>query len=246
MRFESKLLIPNDTLGAIISINKQHKQYFGNIRAITDALKIQSPVLTQINNLDFAISGSLKQITAFAAQQRNWTIIDDYEEVAEQILEFSESLTNEITIEQQRKFQALLSLIIAFVNKHKQKANYAFRFLEVVLVFYSVYSIILPQTELAKKEDIKQIDIKQDTLIHYINLVKDQLRIAKEYRITNRACEVTLKPKIKTLTLSKLPKDFEVIQIQIHHKWVYVSYLDPKDNLPNTGWIIKKYVDKPE
>ncbi len=25
-----------------------------------------------------------------------------------------------------------------------------------------------------------------------------------------------------------------------------VSFFDPKDNLPQTSWILKKYIDKPE
>jgi len=51
---------------------------------------------------------------------------------------------------------------------------------------------------------------------------------------------------MKSLVIEKLPADFEVIILQINHKWVYVSYLNPKDNLPETGWILKKYVDKPQ
>ena len=117
--------------------------------------------------------------------------------------------------------------------------------LEILLNLYQLYIIFSPQPELSTKEDARQVSIKQDTLIHYIQLVNEQLRQAKEYRITNRECEVKLKPKSKTLTLSKLPNDFEIIVIQSHHKWVYVSYFDPKDNLPQAGWIMKKYLEKP-
>lgn len=246
LSFQTQFAIPQTTLDAISSINRQYEQLFGGIRALSEAQKIQSPALAQINNLNFALSGILGQIAAIAAQQRNWTIIEDFEEVTEQAIEFSESLTDDITKEQQRQFQILLSSIFAFVNKHKQKGINTFRFLEVLLVFYSYYSIFSTKPELATKSDIRQINLKQDTIIHYINLVNEQLREAKEYRITNRDCEVKLKPKSKTLTLCKLPKDFELTVLQVNHKWILVSYFDPKDNLPQTGWIMKKYLDKPE
>ena len=41
-----------------------------------------------------------------------------------------------------------------------------------------------------------------------------------------------------------LPKDFDVIVLQINHKWAFVSFIDPKDNLTQTGWVMKKYIDK--
>lgn len=246
LSLQSKFAIPQTTLDAISSINRQHEQLFGGIRAITEALKIQSPALAQINNLNFALSGISGQIAAIAAQQINWSIIDDFEEVTEQAIEFSESLTEEVTEEHQRQFQILIAKLIAFFNKHKQKGINTFRLLEVLLVFYSYYSIFSNKPELATKADIRQINLNQDTIIHYINLVNEQLRVAKEYRITNRECEVKLKPKSKTLTLCKLPKDFELTVLQVNHKWVLVSYFDPKDNLPQTGWIMKKYLDKPE
>lgn len=246
LSFQAKFAIPQTTLDAISSINRQHEQLFGGIRAITEALKIQSPALAQINNLNFALSGISGQIAAIAAQQRNWSIIDDFEEVTEQAIEFSESLTEEVTEEHQRQFQILIAKLIAFFNKHKQKGINTFRLLEVLLVFYSYYSIFSNKPELATKADIRQINLNQDTIIHYINLVNEQLRVAKEYRITNRECEVKLKPKSKTLTLCKLPKDFELTVLQVNHKWVLVSYFDPKDNLAQTGWIMKKYLDKPE
>lgn len=246
LSLQAKFAIPQTTLDAISSINRQHEQLFGGIRAMTEALKIQSPALAQINNLNFALSGISGQIAALAAQQRNWTIIDDFEEVTEQAIEFSESLTEEVTEEQKRQFQILISKLIEFFNKHKQKGINTFRLLEVILVFYSYYSIFSNKPELATKADIRQINLNQDTIIHYINLVNKQLRVAKEYRITNRGCEVKLKPKTKTLTVSKLPIDFELVVLKVNHKWVLVSYFDPKDNLPQTGWIMKKYLDKPE
>jgi hypothetical protein len=246
LSLQAKFSIPQTTLDAISSINRQHEQLFGGIRAMTEALEIQSPAIAQINNLNFALSGISGQIAAIAAQQRNWSIIDDFEEVTEQAIEFSESLTEEVTEEQKRQFQILLTLVSTFVKKYGVQG---LLIIDIILRFaglHQYYDFLQQKPELATKQEVNQIAIKQDSIIQFIGAVNEQLKIAKEYRITNRECEVKLKPKTKTLIVSKLPKDFELVVLQINHKWVLVSYFDPKDNLPQTGWIMKKYLDKPE
>lgn len=246
LSLQTKFTIPQTTLDAVASINRQHEQLFGGIRAMTDALKIQSPAIAQINNLNFALSGISGQIAAIAAQQRNWTIIDGYEEVTEKAIEFSESLTEEVTDEQKRQFQVLLTLVSAFVKKYGVPV---LLIIDIILRFagmHQYYDFLQQKPELLTKKELNQITIKQDSIIQFIGAVNEQLKNAKEYRTTNRQCEVKLKPKSKTLTVSKLPKDFELIVLQVNHKWVLVSFFDPKDNLPQTGWIMKKYLDKPD
>jgi len=36
----------------------------------------------------------------------------------------------------------------------------------------------------------------------------------------------------------------EVVVLQINHKWAFVSYTNPKDNLMETDWVMNKYLDK--
>jgi hypothetical protein len=246
LNLQTKFAIPQSTLDALASINRQHEQLFGGLRAMTEALKVQSPAITQINNLNFALSGISGQIAAIAAQQKNWAIIDDYEEVTEQAIEFSESLTGEITEDQKRQFQILLTLVSAFVKKYGVQG---LLIIDIILRFaglHQYYDFLQQKPELPTKQEVNQIAIKQDSIIQFIGAVNEQLKNAREYRITNRECEVKLKPKNKTLTVSKLPKDFELVVLQVNHKWVLVSFFDPKDNLPQTGWIMKKYLNKPK
>lgn len=35
---------------------------------------------------------------------------------------------------------------------------------------------------------------------------------------------------------------FEDCVLDSNHKWIYAGYKNPKDNLPETGWIMKKYL----
>lgn len=246
LSLQAKFAIPQTTLDAITSINRQHEQLFGGLRAITEALKIQSPAIAQINNLNFALSGISGQIASIAAQKRNWIIIDDFEEVTEQAIEFSESLTDEITEEQKRQFQILLTLVTTFVKKYGVQGLLIIDIILRFAGFHQYYDFLQQKPELPTKLEVNQIAIKQDSISHFIQILSEQLKQTKDYRITNRICEIKLKPKTKTLIVSKLPKDFELVVLQVNHKWVLVSYFDPKDNLPQTGWIMKKYLDKPE
>lgn len=225
-------LIPQTTLDAIASINQQHEKLFSRIEAMTDSLRVKPEVLAQINNLSSALSNISGQVAAIAAQRRDWTIIDDFEEINAKTIEFSESLTEEVTEEQQNIFQKLLALISTFAAEYGVNG---LRIINLIMLFASIhqyYYFLKEKPELATKQSVDQIAVKLDSLIHYMNIVKEQ---NKEYRITNRVCDVKLKPKSKTIVLSKLPEGFEVNVIQIQHKWVYVNYFDPKDNLPQTG-----------
>lgn len=176
MKLHSNFGIPSTTLDAITSINRQHEQLFGGIRAITDALRIQSPAITQINSLHFALGGISGQIAALAAQQKNWTIIEDFEEVTEKTLDFTETLTEELTEEQQRQFQVLLTLVLTFLKEHKALGVSALLIIDIFLRFAGIhqyYDFLKDKPEQATKSDVNQISINQDSVLHFINLVNE-------------------------------------------------------------------------
>lgn len=268
LSIQTKFTIPPTILDAISSTNIQNEQFFSNLKTIIEANnKSQTAFNRQILNLrsiteqfnksqvafehnsnwQIAFSGIAVQLAAIATiavNQKKWDLIDDLEEVTGQALEFSENLTGEITEEQKRQFQILLTIIFTFINKHKQKGINAFKCLEVILVFYSCYSILFPKSEFANKEDIRQINLKQDTLNYKFNLVYQQLNVDKVFRNTRRLCKVMSKPRLKSIIIEKLSADFKVNIVQVNHKWVYVTYFSPADNLPQTGWVMKKYLMK--
>ena len=129
-------IIPKTTIDAIASINQQHEKLFSGLTAMTESLKIQSPVLAQFNNLSFALSAVSKQVAAIAAQQKDWTIIDDFEEINAKTIEFSESLTEEVTEEQQNIFQKLLALISTFAAEYGVNG---LRIINLIMLFASIY-----------------------------------------------------------------------------------------------------------
>ena len=156
-----KNLIPQTTLDAISSISRQHEQLFESVRAITDVLKFQSPIITQINNLNFALNGISGQLATIAVQQNDWSLIDDFESITEQTLDFTESITEEISDEQKRQFQVLLTLVATFLNKHKALGIYSLLIIDIFLRFAGVhqyYDFVKDKPELATKEEISQLN----------------------------------------------------------------------------------------
>ena len=247
--FQQKYLIPQSIIAAFESITKQQENYLSSFKPITEIMKNYSPDFSQINTLSAALKGISTQIATLATQHQNWSLINDFEQITEQAIEFTENLDSELTDKQKREFKVLIDLAFVFIKKHKTLGVYSLLIIDVFLRFagfHQYYDFLKEKPNLATKGDFKSLNIKQDSSIYFIKEISNQLKEIKEFRITNKDCLVKLKPKKKTLTLTKLPPEFEVILLQVNHKWVYVSFFNPKDNLPQTGWIMKKYLSKPK
>lgn len=244
MAFQTKFSIPHSAIEAIQSIGRQHEQLFGNFEYITEALKINQSAISQMNNLRLALTGISGHLGSIAATQKNWSLLDDFENISEQALEISNSISNEIALteEESKRFEKLIEFILTFLKENKKFGTTALLFLSVVVNIMAVhqyYDFLKDKPATATKEDL----IKFETKI--IQTITEKLKEQKEFRITNRSCKVLLKPNNRTLVIEQLPIYFEVVCLQTNHKWVYVSYLSLTDNLPKTGWILKKYLDRP-
>lgn len=249
MNRQSRLLMPSTALEAIMSINRQHEKIFENFNYISKAIHLQPHGISQFKNLYSALSHISSNIATIAIQQNNWMVLDDYESITEQTLDFTEALHNESAEHNERLFQTLLASVLSFYNKYKSAGISAMLIIDILLRCTDIHQyldFIEDKPEAATQLSIDQLSHKQDSTIHFIRILNKHLKDVKEYRITNRSCKVMIKPKLKSITITNLPEAFEVIVIQVHHKWVYVSYFDPIDDLPQTGWILKKYLNKPE
>lgn len=246
LSFKTKFAFPQTTLDAITSISRQHNQLFSHLRSITEVLNKNQAAFNQINSWQFAISGISGQLAAFAASQKKWDLIDDYEEITEEAISLNERIFDEngVTKEGVNELKEFFQRIEIKVDKIDADANALFWKLLTLLGF--ILSLMgearnwVAKAEYATKQDVEEI-IKEQFSIYEKKLKED-----KEFQITSRACKVMSKPQLKSLVIEKLPIDFEVTVLQVNHKWIYVSYFSPKDNLPQTGWITKKYLDQPK
>lgn len=245
MSFQTKFAIPQTTIEAITSINHRHEQLFTNLRNFTETLTKNQNVFTQINSWQFAINGISGQLASIAANQQKWDLIDDFDKITDEAVSLNERIFNEngITKEGLNELKDFFKRIEIKVDKIDADANALFwKFLTLLSIFLAIASETrnwLPKPEYATKKEVETI-IKNQFIIYEKKLKDD-----KEFRTTNRECKIKSKPRLKSLTIEILPICFEVTILQVNHKWIYVSYFSPNDNLPQTGWIMKKHLDKP-
>ena len=242
----TRFAIPQSTLDTITSIHRQHDQLFGNLRSTTETFTKNQSAFSQINNLQFAISGISGQLASIAAAQRKWDLIDDFEEITEEAVSLNERIFDEngITNTGLNELKEFFQRIEIKVDKIDADANSLFWKLLAILSF--ILAVMgearnwSPKQEYATKQEVETL-IKEQFSIYEKKLKED-----KKFRITSRVCKVMSKPRLKSFLIEKLPINFEVTVLQVNHKWIYVSYFSPTDNLPQTGWIMKKYLDKPK
>jgi len=237
-----KFEIPTTAFDAIRAISKQHEQIFRNLRNFTQAMQ---PSFGQINSLQIALSGISGQLATIAAAQKKWNLLTDFEEISNEAIVINERIIDDegITYEVLNEIKSFLERIGIRVDKIDADASSIFwKTLAILCFILAVVGELrnwTPKANYATKEEVESIIKNQ------FSTFESKLKIQNEYRTTNRVCKVMWKPKRKSLILDTLPVDYDVIVLQCKHKWIYVSYISPKDNLPQTGWVLKKYLSKP-
>lgn len=237
--------IQNPLLGVIDSINKQHQKLFGSFRSSADTIKWFQPVIPQINNLGFALSGISGQMAGIAARQNKWDFLEDYKQIAGEAVIINDKLVSDkgITKETLEEIKAFLQRIKIRVNKIDTDASAIFWKLITLLSF--ILAVLSEARNWEHKSDYVTKQEVETVIKERFLFIEKKLKEEKEFKTISRKCVVMLKPKNKTWIIDTLPKGFEVVVLQVHHKWIFVSYLSPSENLPQTGWILKKYLNRP-
>lgn len=238
-------LISDKTINTIFSIGNRQNDFLKKLNSnFHNTTKFNALFSANFNNLQLALSGISRQVAAISAHQNNWAILDEFEKINEKALSISETIIDKtITNEQKLGLQELVEQIIAFLKSQKKFAVNALFFISVIVNFMNIHQyvdFIKEKPETVTKQDLIEFQTK------IISEIVSKLKEQKEYRITRTKCFVMLKPKSKTLVVDTLPVDIEVVVLQTYHKWVFVSYVDIDSNFPKTGWVVKKYLDKPK
>ena len=242
--FSKNFFVPDKTINAILSIGNKQNDFLEKLSSnLYNPPKLNSLFSANFNNLQFALTGISGQVAALSTYQKNWTIIDDFEKINDEAISISESIIEQtITDEQKRRLKELVAQILTFLKSNKKFALNALFFISVIVNFMNIHQyvdFIKYKPETVTKQDLTDFQTK---IISEISL---KLKEQKEYRITKRRCPVMLKPKNRTIVISTLPSYSEVVILQTYHKWVFVSFININSNLSQTGWVLKKYLDKP-
>lgn len=240
----TQFAIPQATITAVASISKQHDILFENLRSISELFNRNDSVFSQIGNIQFAVSGLSGQLTSVATAQQKWNLIKDFEEITQEAVLLNERIFDEngVTNDGYNELNDFLQRIEIKVDKIDADGQTVFWKILTLLGFIITLTgearNWIPKPEYATRQEVETLISKQFAI--YQNKLKED----KEFRIVDRVCKVLSRPGSKAVLIESLPVGFEVTILQFNNKWVYVTYFSPVDNLPKTGWIMKKYLTK--
>jgi hypothetical protein len=237
----SKPILPDSTLSAIRSIGLQHQQIFSQFKAASEALqKIAIP--NHFPSLQIALRGITSQMASVSAATRRWDLIEDFEEISNEAVSIGESITDKGTITGND-----IEIIKDFLGRIETKIDTKDTdWFSLLLKWMAVIGFVLAliaearnwvdKPEAASKQDIKQL--KKDVY----EKLESKLKERNDSSFTNRACWVRYKPLSQSKPFTLLSEDCNVVILSVRHKWAYISYINPKDSLAETGWVLKKYL----
>lgn len=240
----TQFAIPEATITAIASISKHHDILFGNLRSISEVFNRNESLFSQISNIQFAVSGLSGQLTSIATAHKKWNLIKDFEEIMQEAVLLNERIYDEsgVTKDGYNELNDFLQRIAIKVDNIDADGQALFwkilTLLGFIITLMGEARNWIPKPEYATRQEVEILISRQ------LGIYQKKLKEDKDLRIVDRVCKVLSKPGTKAVLIEKLPVGFEVTILQINHKWVYVSYFSPIDNLPQTGWIMKKYLNK--
>lgn len=235
--------IPNTAFDVIKSITNQNQQLFEQLNS-SIALSSQLWNSAHVSNLSKAMNSLSAQMAEVASYHKKWDLIDDFDEITEEVVSINDRIIEEEGLSNEN-FQTLNEFLnrieIKIDNQDKGFSAIFWKLMTLVGLILAITAEIrnwTPKPEYATKEDI------ENTLTKHISNFDKKLKEQKEYRITDRKCKVFLKPKSKSNVIANFEQGFEFVVLNVNHKWIYVSYLNPNDSLPETGWVMKKHTER--
>tara|TARA_R110002049_G_scaffold269117_1_gene445916 strand:+ start:3732 stop:4673 length:942 start_codon:yes stop_codon:yes gene_type:complete len=238
--FQSNTIIPKGVIESLTKIGTQNKALFTSFNNIAKIL----PPANQVTNLQYAFNDIAGQLAKLAASQQKWNLITDFEQITAKAASINEDIVEQegITKENLKELEQFLSKIEIKVDQiDKRDSSILWKIIAILSFLLAISGELrnwTPKPEFATKEEINEVIKTQ------FSTFEQKIKEQKEIRTTKIECKVMLKPRKKTLVLETLPQGFELIILNVNHKWVLVSYSSIDDGLPRTGWVMKKYLSK--
>ena len=227
------------------------------------ALKTQNSILSQLvklGPLSFDanqyrnVFNSLSSLSAsMASKGFSSSLSNTYLAFLEDAANQAEEITNTIVEHRQvttAEFDNIYNLINDFNNTAKSKDKSEFNtfgfWLNLICLFLTIYTIIqerIDSSNAHSTSDVQSLMIEQRN--KFATAYYNNINLYSPVRLTNRKCNLLLKPRIKSSKIMSILPNSKLSVINTKGKWVVVTCLD-KDSLPVTGWLLKKYLTKPK
>lgn len=238
----NKFRLPTSTFDFVRELNQKHEKFFGSIWLLQDVFKVQN-FAAKASSLYYSFDKISAQLAGIALREEDADLLEDFEQLSNEAVSISDRIEDENGISSAllleiRNFMQQISLKVENVD-----ANVSSRFVKLMTIIGFFLALLgearnwLPKPNYATKEELENVVKGQYTVL--TNKLKEQ---GKDYKITKAPCLVKLKPKKKSLIILKLSADYNITVLNTNHEWAYISFLHPDDNLPMTGWVLKKYL----
>jgi len=245
----AKFALPPTLFSTINEINDNYTRIYQNLNTkLLAALPSthQPYTLAELGNFKHVIKGLSAQMMAIVVAQKQWELLDDLSKISEQTGVFVEDLDYQAGLSEDGKriLSELLKYISTTFEKNKKFTAKIISVLSLILNLMSIhqyYDFLKEKPEPALKKDISHLEDDLQSYKEQLKRIEDKLDQRNESRVTNRQCRVMLKPNLKSIVITVLPMGFEISILNENHKWLYVSFINPDDGLPQTGWVLKKY-----
>lgn len=242
VKFSSIHNISESISDSIGRINIQQREFAAIIDNLKWVDRIGFPKHSYLTGLSDVFSKITTNITAKAIIQEDWEMIEDLDRIGATVLseiEHQQGQALNLDIDgQERIYEQLLELW----HKYKKTGGKIINFLGIIgilMSFHQYADFLKPKEEVATKSDVSALRAQINKQPNNENI------LSRVYRVLNTKCVVFLKPTQHSYAIDSLPEAFKVIPLEVNHKWVYISFESPKDGITVSGWILKKYLDKP-
>ncbi len=234
-------MIPSTTLATLNSIASSQINLLHSLKGI-DKVNSPSSIIAHIKNFQLSFQDISSHLVKIALEQKKWDLLEDFDEISTNAAAINEAIDDDdgITEKSLEEIKNLLHGIeIKFDRQDKNVFEILLKFIALISFIIAIRGVIKeyePRPNYATKEEISLI-VKDG-----FEKIQKSLKENERNEKVRIKCKVMLKPRKRSKVIAYLPANYDLIVLNKFHKWAYVSYLNPKDGLPETGWIKKKYL----
>lgn len=237
-------LIPNSVFTSVLAIADQQaligRQWAGLASKIHNSLQHG-----KINESIVRFEVLASRIVAQSIIENDWQTLEEFQGVTTEL-----SRVNEKVVEQHYATKQDIDDIKAWVLARLSQLPKAKRgilimillwidsFFQTVWTYGEIYFAVRDEMEVPGPEPVT----KQDFDLFKEELFEVLTQESRYSLLTNRLCKVRLKPQHKSFLVTILPRNTSVLVIAKKGKWAFISYESQPDDIPKTGWVLKKYL----
>ncbi len=232
----------NPAIEAVKSINRQYDSIFGSIRKITNQTNQFQKTLAEINSWRLIID----RINLTALKNENWGFIQEFQENTESLFTLSDQVINGEISEEDFLNQSQESIVNNrnWINENNWWISLLFSIVFSLYLFRlggkSTNKIITELKEI--KTENKEIKAKQKNIINLVQEITSQQK--NRFVTLEENTPVHISCDGSSEILDSIPKNTEVFVAYKESEWWFVNFKNKQGSLPESGWIMKKYLDR--